>query len=34
MPPSIDETVATLEGVAAGVISERELADWLRRTRR
>lgn len=32
-PPSTDETVATIEGVAAGRISERELADWLRRTR-
>lgn len=32
--PSVDETVATLEGVAAGRVSERELADWLRRTRR
>ena len=30
MPPSVDETVATMEGVAAGNISERELADWLR----
>ncbi len=31
-PPSLDETVATIEGVAAGRISERELAEWLRRT--
>jgi death-on-curing protein len=30
--PSVDETVATVEGVAAGRVSERELADWLRRT--
>ncbi len=30
MPSSVDETVATIEGVAAGKISERELADWLR----
>ena len=30
MPPSVDETVATMEGVAAGNISEHELADWLR----
>jgi prophage maintenance system killer protein len=29
-PPSVDETVATIEDVAAGKISERELADWLR----
>ena len=32
-PPSVEETVATIEGVAAGRISERELADWLRKTR-
>ena len=32
-PPSVDETVATVEGVAAGEISDRELADWLRATR-
>jgi len=31
-PPSVEETVATVENVAAGRISERELADWLRRT--
>jgi death-on-curing protein len=31
-PPSVDETVMTMEGVAAGQISERELADWLRAT--
>jgi death-on-curing protein len=32
-PPSVDATVATIEQVAAGTISERELADWLRSTR-
>jgi death on curing protein len=32
-PPSVEETVATVEGVAAGRVSERELADWLRKTR-
>lgn len=32
-PPPVEETVATIEGVAAGRISERELADWLRRPR-
>ena len=30
LPPSTEETVATIEGVAAGSISERALADWLR----
>jgi len=29
-PPSVGETVTTTERVAAGEISERELADWLR----
>jgi death-on-curing protein len=29
-PPSVDETVAMIEGVAAGRVTERELADWLR----
>ena len=29
-PPSVEETVAMIEGVAAGRISERELANWLR----
>lgn len=29
-PPSVDETVAAIERVAAGSLSERELADWLR----
>jgi len=33
VPPSVDDTVATIERVAAGTISERELADWLRATR-
>ena len=32
-PSSVDDTVATIERVAAGTISERELADWLRSTR-
>ncbi len=32
VPPSVDETVATIERVAAGTISERELAHWLRAT--
>jgi death-on-curing protein len=32
LPPSVDETVTTMEGVAAGQITERELADWLRAT--
>ncbi len=32
-PPSVEETVATIEGVAAGQVSERELADWLRTPR-
>lgn len=31
-PPSPEETVATIERVAAGTITERELADWLRMT--
>jgi death-on-curing protein len=29
-PPTVDETVATIEGVAAGDVSERDLANWLR----
>ena len=29
-PPSVEETVAVIEGVAAGNVTERELADWLR----
>lgn len=33
-PPSLEETAATIEGVAAGTISERALADWLRATSR
>jgi death on curing protein len=32
-PPGTEETVATIETVAAGGISESELADWLRATR-
>jgi death on curing protein len=32
-PPRTDETVRTIEGVAAGEISERELAGWLRSSR-
>jgi prophage maintenance system killer protein len=32
-PPGTEETVAMIEGVAAGGISESELADWLRATR-
>ena len=32
-PPSVEETVATIERVASGTISEREIADWLRSTR-
>ena len=31
-PPSVDETVTMIEGIAAGRIPERELADWLRAT--
>jgi len=31
-PPSVDDTVVTIERVAAGTVSERELADWLRVT--
>jgi hypothetical protein len=30
----VDATVATVERVAAGTLSERELADWLRSTPR
>ena len=29
-PPSVDETVETIEGVAAGRVSEHDLAAWLR----
>lgn len=32
-PPSVEETVKTIEGVAAGHVSETELANWLRSTR-
>jgi death on curing protein len=30
--PSVEETVATIEGVAAGRVTERQLAEWLRAT--
>lgn len=33
-PPSVEETVAMIEGVAAGRVPERELADWLRASQR
>ena len=29
-PPSVEETGAVIEGVAAGKVTERELAGWLR----
>jgi len=29
-PPSVDETVAMIENVAAGTVTEQELAQWLR----
>jgi prophage maintenance system killer protein len=32
-PRSTEETVRAIEGVAAGEISERELAGWLRSSR-
>jgi hypothetical protein len=32
-PPATEETVVTIERVAAGGVSESELADWLRATR-
>jgi death-on-curing protein len=32
VPPSVDQTVATIERVAAGTILVRDLADWLRTT--
>lgn len=31
-PPSVDETVATIESVAGGTVSEQTLAAWLRDT--
>jgi len=31
-PPSVEETVSTIEGVAAGKITEKDLADWLRQS--
>jgi len=34
LPLSANETVAMIEHVAAGKVSERELADWLRATSR
>lgn len=34
VPPSVDETVAMIERVAVGKVSEQELADWLRATSR
>jgi death-on-curing protein len=34
IPPSVDETVAIVEGVAAGEVSERQLAEWLRESAR
>jgi len=33
VPPSVDDTAGTIERVAAGAISEGELARWLRSTR-
>jgi hypothetical protein len=32
-PPSTEETVSTVEAVAADEISEREFASWLRSSR-
>ena len=32
-PPPVEETVATIEGIAAGRLSERDLAAWLRAPR-
>jgi hypothetical protein len=29
-PPPVEDTVATIEAVAAGTVRERELAGWLR----
>ena len=34
IPPSVEQTVATIEAVAAGRTSGREFAEWLRRTRK
>lgn len=31
-PPSVDETAATIEQVAAGQIAEPQLGEWLRKT--
>ena len=33
IPRSVEETVSTIEGVAAGRLSERELGEWLRMAR-
>ena len=33
-PPSVDETVQMMERVAAGEVTEHQLADWLRATTR
>ena len=33
-PPSVEETVEMIEDAAAGRVTERELADWLRASRR
>jgi death-on-curing protein len=33
VPPSVEETVATMYAVAAGRVSAQELAGWLRQTR-
>ena len=33
-PPSVDETVAMIEGAAAGRVTERALADWIRASQR
>jgi death-on-curing protein len=32
LPPAVDETVATIEGVASGELDEANLAKWLRET--
>ena len=34
VPPSVDETVAMIERVAAGGFAEREFADWIRASQR
>jgi len=30
-PPSTDETISAIAGVASGDVSEQELSEWLRR---